>query len=57
MEVTIIFSRLFRKKVIFMGISLEVKKEENQKKLAKIFQKNDLILVRDTRSTEMLKKF
>lgn len=40
-----------------MGISLEVKKEENQKKLAKIFQKNDLILVRDTRSTEILKKF
>lgn len=56
-ELRLFFSRLFRKKVIFMGISLEVKKEENQKKLAKIFQKNDLILVRDTQSAEILKKF
>lgn len=56
-KLRIFFARIFRKKILFLGISLEVKKEENQKILSKIFQKKDIILVRDRRSKEILEKY
>lgn len=56
-KIRLFWARLFRKKVIFMGISVEVKNEANQKKLAKIFCQNDSIFPRDERSTKILKKF
>lgn len=43
--------------MIFIGISVEVKNAENQKKLAKIFRKNDKIFPRDERSTKILKSY
>lgn len=48
-------ARIFRKKIVFFGISLEVKNPENQKKLKRIFTNADTILVRDRRSFDILK--
>lgn len=56
-KIRLFFARLFRKPVTFLGISIEVKNEGNQKKLAKIFHKNDTIFPRDERSTKILQKF
>ncbi len=56
-QIRLFFARIFRKQVIFLGISVEVKNEDNQKKLAKIFRKNDKIFPRDERSTQILQKF
>lgn len=56
-KIRLFWVRLFRKKVIFMGISVEVKNAENQKKLAKIFRKNDKIFPRDERSTKILESY
>lgn len=56
-KLRLLFARLFRKKVIFLGISLEVKNYENQKKLAKIFRNSDYIFPRDERSTKILEQF
>lgn len=56
-KIRLFWARIFRKKVLFLGISVEVKQEENQKKLAKIFHKNDKIFPRDERSTKILQKF
>lgn len=56
-KLRLFFARLFHKKVIFWGISVEVKNEENQKKLAKIFRKTDKIFPRDGRSTAILRNF
>lgn len=55
------FAKIFRKKIIFLGISIEVKNEENQKKLAKWLQsfskKYIKIFPRDKNSTKILEKF
>lgn len=56
-KLRLFFARIFLKKVVFMGISIEVKKDENQAKLAKIFSKKDIIFPRDARSTLVLQKF
>lgn len=56
-QLRLFFARLFRKKVIFLWFSIEVKNEKNQEKLVKIFRSTDVIFPRDGRSVEILKKF
>lgn len=50
------FFRFFRKKVVFYAIWINIKNEENLKKLKKIYKKVYKIYVRDFSSYETLKK-
>lgn len=60
-QIRLFFAKILRKKVIFLGISVEVKNPENQKKLAKwmrgFHEKNTKIFPRDERSTKILRDF
>ena len=51
----ITFARIFGARIVFFGISLEIKKEKNLKYLTKLFHSGDTVLPRDTRSTVLLK--
>lgn len=53
-KIRLFFARLFRKRIAFLGISLEVKCPENQQKLRGIFRETDAIFPRDARSVDML---
>ncbi len=47
-------ARLSGTTIIFLGISIEVKKTANKMQLRRIFQKGDFIIVRDERSASLL---
>lgn len=55
--IRLFFARLFRKKIIFLWFSIEVKNPENLQILQKIFHKNDIILPRDDKTSEIIKTF
>jgi polysaccharide pyruvyl transferase WcaK-like protein len=49
-------ARLFRKKIYFYAVGIDIKNPENSKKLEKIFKKAWKITVRDVKSQQHLKK-
>lgn len=55
-KLRLFFARLFARKIVFFGISFEVKNRENYAKLATLFRHTDTICVRDFGSQAILQK-
>jgi len=53
-KIRLFFARLFRSQVCFLNVSIEVREEENLRKLKNLFSVRDIILVRDLPSAQKL---